>query len=112
MDLTKDEKTNVEPERDETPIGRVLDMILSRIKEEIERTAALSRELYPHLTVFVSRLLYRFLEGMRRCSYSAVRTSNDIPRGKIFGRDMRVYDGDGLGFYISFGEEISFDSIG
>ena len=101
-----------ETERDETPIGRVLDMILSRIEEEIERTVPLSREPYPRLTVFVSRLLYRFLEGMRRCSYSAVRDSNDIPRGKIFGRDLLVYEDNGLGFYVCEGKEVSFNTVG
>lgn len=97
---------DAEGERDESPIGRVLDGILDKIRGEISRVQAVSSDRYPILTVFVTGQLYRFLEGMRRNCYSMLKDEKDIPRGKIFGCEMRTYEGDGLAFYVADTPEV------
>ena len=106
MDGEIEREIDASGERDETPIGRVLDGILDKIRGEISRVQAVSNDRYPILTVFVTGLLYRFLEGMRRNCYFMLKDEKDIPRGKIFGCKMRTYEGDGLAFYVADTPEV------
>ena len=82
-------------------IDRLLDDVLLEINARIEYVlATAAREPYPKLTVFVSRGLFRILEVKHRSAVSASYAEHGIPIGKIFGYDVRVFEGFEPSFYI------------
>ena len=82
-------------------IDRLLDDVLFEINARIEYVlATAAREPYPKLTVFVSRGLLRILEVKHRGEVSIAYGKYDMPIGKIFGYDVRVFEGFEPSFYI------------
>ncbi len=82
-------------------IDRLIDDVLFEIRARIEYVlATAAREPYPKLTVFVSRGLLRLLQVKYRGEVSVSYSEHSIPIGKIFGYDVRVFEGFEPSFYI------------